>query len=209
MFQLFVEGRGENAAAQKLVYKIIHHFGLGNDHFTEGRRLPNLDTKEGVQKAIQLARLDPKTEGVLIIRDCDDDCPKQIAPKIASDIQAENLPFPVGYCLMYREFESLFIAHAPEWAGKGIAHNVRGTLNFKDNIPIENPENIRGAKEAITKYLAGNRVYKPTLDQITLTQALDINVMIGKQLPCFETLVRCIHYILSNKGQSVVYPVPN
>jgi hypothetical protein len=206
MIQLFVEGQGETSASQKLIYKIIEYYSLGHHVFSNGRRIPNLHTDEGVKKAVNLAWLDPNTEGVLIMRDDEDNCPKVTAPRMAKLIKDLNAPFPVAYCIMYREFETLFIAYSKEFAGQAIQHVIRGTIQFKTEIPEVIPETIRGAKEWISKYLEGGRVYKPTTDQLSLTQALDIEKMISLNLPCFDTLTRCVKKIIENKNSHYVYP---
>jgi hypothetical protein len=87
---------------------------------------------------------------------------------------------------MYREFETLFVAYSQHFAGRSISHHVKGTLNFRNNIPtIADPETVRGAKEWISTYcLQDGRVYKPTIDQLSLTQALEIDKLIATNLPC-------------------------
>lgn len=207
MFQLFVEGRGENEAGQKLVHKIIHHYRLGNHIFSAGRRLPNLHTIDGLKSAVSLARFSKETEGMLILRDDEDNCPKTLAPQIATYLKSLNAPFPIGYCIMYREFETLFVAYARHFAGRKIAHVHRGSIQFKEDIPIVDPESVRGTKEWISKQLIGTRAYKPTIDQLSLTNAIDIGTMENLKLPCFETLVRCVSNIIEHRGHPYVYPI--
>lgn len=206
MFQLFVEGRGENKAGQKLVHKIIHHYQLGEYFFSEGRRIPNIHTNDGLRTAVQFATLDPRTEGVLILRDDEDNCPKEKAPKIADFLRSLKMPFPIAYCILYREFETIFVAYAKELAGKKIQHVVKGTLQFSDEIPEVNPEDIRGAKEWITRCLLNGRAYKPTIDQLTLTQAIDVEKMLKIDLPSFGTLTRCVIHLIKNRNTGLVYP---
>lgn len=75
MFQLFVEGSGDTKSSQKLIYKITEHLKINGIHFSEGRRMPKLHTNEGLSKVVNLARLDKRTKGVLILRDDEDNCP--------------------------------------------------------------------------------------------------------------------------------------
>jgi len=206
MFQLFVEGQGEQGAAQKLVQKIVHHYGLEPAHFSEGRRIGNLHTTQGIEIALKYARIDKNTEGVLILRDDEDHCPANHAPLVADFIRTMALPFPVAYCIVYREFESLFVAHAPAWAGKTIPHRIRGSFTFIKDIPVIDAESRRDAKGWITDQLAGGTVYKPTVDQLSLTQALNIETLQASGLACFGTLCRCIDFLVTNRGRSVVYP---
>jgi hypothetical protein len=208
MFQIFVEGQGENKAGQKLVHRIVSQYSLGNAHFSEGRRYPKLHINEGLHKVIELARRDPATEGVLILRDDEDACPKDNAPKKAAFLRELKAPFPIAYCVLYREFETLFIACSIQLKGKTIPHSIRGNITFKSAIPSVDPEQVRGAKEWITRnMLDGGKVYKPTTDQLTFVEAIDLKLLQEKDLPRFGTLVRCIEFLITNRGASAVYPL--
>lgn len=207
MFYLFVEGHGENSAAQKLVHKILDHYNMQGHYFSEGIRWKNLHMETGLKKAVDYARLLDNVEGILFMRDDEDNCPKTLAPSKAEFLRGLNAPFPIAYCIMYREYESLFAAYMEEFAGKTIEHAITGKIRFANQVQVlDDPESKRDAKGFVSDNLAGNRVYKPTTDQFTLTRALDIQKLAEKQLPCFDTLVRCIQHLVSNLGKSFVYP---
>jgi hypothetical protein len=208
MFQLFVEGKGEALAAQKLVQKMASYLGLSDCFFSLGRRIPNLHTIDGLQRAVLYGKETKNLDGILILRDDEDNCPAEVAPKHAKFLRSLKMPFPIAYCILYREFETLFVAYADEFAKKPVPHLVRGQFNFEKSIQSpDNPEQIRGAKEWLTRRLQG-RVYKPTTDQLSLTQAMDIAVLQQKGLACTETLERCIRFLRENRGISAVYPNP-
>lgn len=207
MFYLFVEGHGENVAAQKLIHKLIHHYQFGNYFFSEGKRWKNLHLVEGLEKAVRYAALQDDIEGVLLLRDSDDDCPKTLAPQIAGILRNLKMPFPIAYCLMYREFETLFVAYLNEFSGLTIPHLQHKNLTFQNNIPVfDNPESKRDAKGVVSDYLLRVGTYKPTVDQASITQALNIGVLETKNIPCFHTLVRCAKHLIENIGMSSVYP---
>jgi hypothetical protein len=73
---------------------------------------------------------------------------------------------PVSIILPQREFESWFLTAASSLVGQ------RGLR--EDITPPDNPEFIRGAKEWLTRHMTPGRVYAPTVDQASLTQALDL-----------------------------------
>lgn len=206
MFQLFVEGHGEPEAAQKLVHKIVNHLGYQDCYFSKGRRRPNLHTHEGLRETIELGALSPGVEGILILRDDEDNCPAITAPERANFMRSLSMPFPIAYCILYREYETMFIAYSDEFAKAPVPHLIRGQFIFQPGTTAPaNPEYIRGAKEWLTKHLLG-RTYKPTTDQLSLTQAMDISILQKKGLACIGTLERCVNFLYTNKGSRLVYP---
>lgn len=209
MIYIVVEGHGEVEAATKLVFKLWFDLGLPpNIVISKAIRWVNLHKDEGVRKAVEHIRNKSNVSGLLIIRDSEDDCPATLAPKIAGYIRSLNPPFPVAYHLMYREFETLFVAYLDEFEGKEIDHLVSGKLIFKEEInKPEDPESKRDAKSIIKTALSGSRSYKPTTDQATLVNALDIGILRGKQLPCFGTLERCLKHLSGSQGTGLIYPL--
>ncbi len=208
MIYILAEGHGEVDAATKLVSKICHNLGYHNVQIAKAIRTKNLHKEVDLLNSIRAIQYKPDVEGLLIIKDEDDKCPKIEAPKIATVIRGHPVNFPVSYHLMYREFETLFCAYLNEFSGREIQHMVKGKIKFKENIKAPlNPEIKRDAKGLITQSLEGNRVYKPALDQLTLTQAMDINTLRNLNLPCYGTLERCISHLVNNKNQFLVYPL--
>lgn len=208
MFKLFVEGHGELGSANKLVQKIIAHDEHENIYFSPAQRMPGVHKDDVLKKIVDICRLDANTEGILIIRDDEDNCPRELAPEKARFLRTLSPPWPIAYCIMYREFETLFVAYADEFKGKTISHLIKGEIRFSETLQKpENPETIRGAKEWISRAMVGNRAYKPTVDQLSLTSALNVSTLIGKNLPCVQTLRNCISHLVKNKNQSQVYPL--
>jgi len=207
MIYILVEGHGEVEAASKLVSKICFNLEYSKVHIAKAIRTANLHKPDSLIRSIKTFQYKPNVDGLLIIKDEDDKCPKVEAPKIATVLKGNPMPFPISYHLMYREFETLFCAYLNEFKGKTITHLITGEIKFKDDIVApQNPEAKRDAKKLITESFQGGRVYKPTVDQLTLTQALDISVLRSLNLPCYGTLERCIIHLVENKGKFSVYP---
>lgn len=207
MIYILAEGHGEIKAATKLVSRICKNLGYDDMIFADAIRCKNLHREDDLLKSIKSIQYRKDAEGLLIIKDEDDKCPKIEAPKIASVIRNQTMPFPISYHLMYREFETLFCAYLDNFKGKEIKHTTIGTIKFKDDVSApENPETKRDAKGMISKAMQGGRIYKPSVDQLTLTQAMDINILRSLNVPCFGTLERCLTHLKINKGKFSVYP---
>lgn len=207
---IIVEGHGDGRAALNLVHRMWADLGLAHITWDPNPiRGKALNTQPGVVKACELLRSKPQCERALFLRDEDDLCPKQRGPETAAWIQALKLPFPVAVVLPYREFETWFLPCVSQMAGKlipgpggndrpGLAAGAAYTGNF---------EAIRGVKEWLSKHFAQGKAYKPTLDQLPLTQMLDLATVRAANIPSFGTFERALHFLASaNPGD--VYPPP-
>jgi len=68
-------------------------------------------------------------------------------------------------------------------------------------------ESIRGVKEWLSKHFAGGKAYKPTLDQLPMTQMIDLPTLRAANVPSFGTFERSLRF-LSTAGPGDVYPPP-
>ena len=62
-------------------------------------------------------------------------------------------------------------------------------------------------QEWLTKHFAQGKAYKPTLDQLPLTQMLDLATLRAANVPSFGTFERALHFLASAKPGEV-YPPP-
>lgn len=69
------------------------------------------------------------------------------------------------------------------------------------------PESIRDVKGWLSKRFPPGKAYKPTLDQLKLTQLLDFPTLRASQAHSFHTLERALRF-LASPGSSRVYPPP-
>jgi hypothetical protein len=90
-----------------------------------------------LELAARKARQHP-AGSVLILLDCEDDCPAEVGPRLAGQARAQHPDLPVTVTLAYREFETWFLAAAASLRGK------RGLP--PDLASPDNPEMIRDAK---------------------------------------------------------------
>jgi hypothetical protein len=207
MIYILAEGHGEIESASKLINKMWVNLQLPLIPIANAIRWSNLHKDQGLLKGVDFIRNKPNARGLIILRDDEDNCPANLAPLKAAFLRTLNAPFPIAYVIMYREYETIFISYLDHFNGQTVPHLIRGTIQFKDNINTPaNPEAIRDAKGYITSMLVGGTTYKPTTDQLSLTQSLDINLLRVQGLPCIGTLERALIHIAVNLQSSTVYP---
>lgn len=205
---VIVEGQGEQKSVLNLVTRLWHDLGLHhNHHWAEPIRCIGINSRKGLSKACSLVRSKGDAEVLLILRDEDDDCPKDKAPIVAQWMIEENLPFPCGIVLFHREFETLFLAGLRDIAGKllmdesGIVRpGLLASTKFDGDL-----EKVRGVKGWLSKHFPDNRSYKPTVDQLPMTRLLSFQSLRSSGLPCFGTLERVLRF-LSDAETRGVYP---
>lgn len=115
---------------------------------------------------------------VLILLDCDDDCPAALGPQILARAQGVCSDVPYVVALAHREFEGWFIA---------ALESLREFGGFSGNIekPVD-PEVFRDAKGWIrARRPAG---YDPMIDQAAFTTTFDLNE--ATLAPSFARLLR-------------------
>ena len=194
---ILVEGHGEIEAVHNLVVRLSHALGLFLPWATP-RRWLNLHQWEatrrgGVLAGAEFIRSKPGAVALLILRDEDDGCPKDLAPEFANQLRALRLPFPVAYVLLHPEYEVLFL---PCLERMGFPPWDRSSWEAR-----------RGIKEWLSGQLPRGRSYKPTVDQLSMTMQLDFELLRAANVPCFGTLERALIFFRDNLGASGnVYP---
>lgn len=208
---ILVEGHGEVEAVQNLVERIAKTTTHPPIPWSTPRRWPNLHQwqplrgKGGLENGVEFIRSRPDAAALLILRDEDDACPKDLAPKVAERLRDRKLPFPVAYVLLHPEYEVLFLPCLDRMIGTlpdGRAGLLPETRWDRDSWEVR-----RGVKEWLSKHYPPQRVYKPTLDQLPLTRKIDLEVLRQANVPSFGSLERGIRTLLRHQGKSeVVYP---
>ncbi len=167
---IIVEGHGEVEAVPILIRRIAEVEALGV--FPDVRRpipvgrdkflKPN-ETNRYVEIAARQSGPDGR---ILILLDADDDCPRDLAPRILHRAIEARSDRRIQVVLAQREYEAWFLAAADSLAGK------RG---LRDDITAPGgPESVRGAKEWLTRQMPRGRSYRETLDQPALTKEFDL-----------------------------------
>lgn len=177
-----VEGHGEQKALPLLVRRIFFEISPG----TYPDVHPPVRVKSGsflndtayFEKYVYLvADKAAQANGeVLILLDCEDDCPAILGPRLLASAQSVRNDVPYHVVLAHREYETWFLASTESLRGHGLPNDV---------TPPANPEAIRGAKEWLGKVM-GIR-YDPIIHQSTFTAHFDLQQ--ARSVPSFDRLV--------------------
>jgi hypothetical protein len=101
---------------------------------------------------------------VLILLDCEDDCPGQVGPRILERARAVRSDVDIVVALAYREYETWFLA---------AARSLRGQRGLSSDLePPPDPERIRDAKGWLTERMT--RPYDEVVHQVEFTRVFDL-----------------------------------
>jgi len=209
---LVVEGHGDGQAALNLVTRLATDLGLSGVHWADPIRGRNLHQERGVQKAAELVRRKGDATALLLLRDEDDGCPKDLAPVAAAWLHKLSLPFASAVVLAHREFEAFFLPCLPRMAGRKLVspEGVERPGLVAGSVFNGDPQSIRGVKEWLSRHMPAGRAYKPTLDQLALARMVDFQVLraCNPPLPCFGSLERAVRFLYRRVrlGHQEVYP---
>lgn len=165
-----VEGYGEVTSVPILIRRIVARYAP--DLYVDVGR-PIRDSRSGLVKAggvertVELAaRQTRPTDGILILLDADDDCPRELAEALAGRARAARPDRAISVVIANREYEAWFLA---------AARSLRGKRGLADDVePPPDPESIRDAKGWLAHHTPHGFTYKPTIDQPALTKEFDL-----------------------------------
>lgn len=200
---LLVEGHGEVQAAGNLIARLAADMGMAMP-WTNPIRWRNLDQRDGLVRGASFIRSKPDVNALLILRDEDDGCPRDLAPVAAGWLRELDLPFPSAVVLLHPEYEVLFLPCLKRMRGQPL--DGRPGLMPNTTWEEETWEARRGLKEWLTRSFPANRSYKPTLDQLPMTRMIDFDLLRAAEVPCFQTLERALTFLNGPPGIEKVYP---
>jgi hypothetical protein len=123
---------------------------------------------------------------VLILLDADTDCPAALGRELVRRAKTSSQGMPVSVSLAKTEYECWFLAAADSLRGKrGLAMDLTAPAD---------PEAIRGAKEWLRDRMPGSRTYRETVDQVALTELMDLNL--ARRSPSFARFCRVYQDLL-------------
>ena len=168
-----VEGPGERQAVPLLLRRFFQHVMERND-LTVAQPIVangngNMDRK--LEKFLGYARIQ-KADGVIIVRDADDNCPHEIASNMADEVRRVNLGIPVVIVCPKPEFEAWFIGSLVGSCGD----SIRDYLGLAPNTTVpSNVEMLRDAKGWISRRMPEGKIYKPTRHQAKLSARICVS----------------------------------
>jgi hypothetical protein len=165
-----VEGDGEVQALPVLLRRVVYAIDpIAVPEISAFRHSAGSSQRPGgIERAIEtVAALYPK-HSIIVLLDCDDDCPKTLGQELTQRAKAARPDIFVSLVLARCEYEAWFLAAAESLAGK---RNLATDL-----IAPNNPENIRDAKGWLSRRLSRSGRYSPTEDQAALSHWLDLDL---------------------------------
>lgn len=164
-----VEGQAEVESVPLLLRRISAQLGVTDIRIARPFRVKrNRVVKPGeLERAIsQTIRDRVDVGGIMVLIDSDDDCPAELGTQLL-DRAKKVTHLPVAVVLATREFECWFLGSKESLRGiKSIREDATGPLN---------PENIRGAKEHLTRNMARGYRYLEVDDQAAFAEKFDLN----------------------------------
>jgi len=197
-----VEGKGEVLCVPALLRRIWKDIGgeyadiLPPLYDSKSELIRRDGLRRAVEKAsiILAGRSNPSLPGlILVLLDSDEpddeNCPARLGPRLLGYAQGMDSRFEVSCVVANVEYETWFVASSESLVKQG---HLR--LKAGESIPSD-PEGQRLRKKWIEDRFAvggvvhDGRKYKPTVDQLPLTQAMDLAVCRAKS-PSFDKLCR-------------------
>lgn len=186
-----VEGHSEQHAIPQLLRRILNDKNVFDVEPAKAIRehRQRIVKRDILTNRLHMARLNSDCAAIIVVIDCDDDKPCELAPTLVTFAREANLQIPCSIVLAVREIESWLIA--------GI-ESLRGYRGIpKDASPPPDVEEIRGAKEWLNNTMLDG--YKSTIDQVKLLlrfdyqQARKVSPSLDKFLRELDSLIASAH----------------
>lgn len=124
---------------------------------------------------------------VLILLDCEDDCPRNLGPSLLARARSVRNDVDYVVALAYREYESWFLTAAV---------SLRGKRGLPDDLEVPaNVDAIRDAKGWLRERMS--EAYDPVLHQLEFTRAF--NLRQARASRSFDRLYRKIAKMLGGR----------
>jgi hypothetical protein len=196
VIQPIVEGHGEVKAIPVLLRRLlaqaeIYNLRVGNPIRCKRSQLAQ---KDKVRQAVRLARLQKDCRAILILFDSDDDCPKELAPRVEKWAEEEAGDVPCCVVMVHREYEAWFLASIP---------SLRGERGIREDAePYHEPERPRNAKKHLEQRMRRGFSYSETADQAALTAQFDLAVAYA-QCRSFRKMTSAFGQLLESAGTEI------
>lgn len=187
-----VEGEGEVTAVPVLLRRLAHDLGHWTAQFPKPHRhhRGKLVSPGGLERVIdQVALLNPRAAGILVLLDADDDCPATLAPSLLTRARNARPDLRLAVVLANREFEAWFLAAASSIAG------VRGLPPDLEAHP--DPESRRDCKGWLSRQRVDGHSYRPAADQSALAGKLDLATA-RQRAASFDKFCRDVENLLAS-----------
>lgn len=195
-----VEGHGEVTATPVLLRRLLAQAECyGMEVGTPIRRTQSqFRSKETVQAAVRLAKLQPHCACIVLLFDGEDDCPKELGETVRAWAKEAAGDTPCDVVIAYREYETWFLAALESLSGQ---YGIRA-----DATAPANPELRRGSWEWLEEFMPPHRAYEKTRDQAAMSAVFDMGLA-HQRNRSFRKLVKALGDMLAQLGQPLpVWP---
>ncbi len=168
-FGCIVEGHGEIDAIRILLERI--GFDIDPECYIQCAHILRVSKDKLIrpgelERSIEaVGRCSKQIDGIFILIDADTDCPASLGPQLRQRAESVQTNIPKSLVLAKHEYEAWFIASFENIAKFHGIPVISELLNA-------NPEDVRGAKEWLTKHLGFK--YVETRHQASLTRQFDL-----------------------------------
>jgi hypothetical protein len=187
-----VEGHGECEALPALLHRIANRVSGGLLRVNAPLRVKAgsfLRDDDYFRQHVMLAAAKAAQEGgsVLIVLDCEDQCPGKLGPDVLQRAKAVRADINVVVALAYREYETWFLT---------AARSLRGLHSLPPDLdPPKDPETIRDAKGWLSERMAHG--YDPVVHQLAFSRQFDLDA--ARANASFERFYRRISELLKQQ----------
>lgn len=191
-----VEGSGEMQAVERLLWRIANEvrpdvrIRVNQPIRVKAGSFRN-DPKERERHVLLAAAKARQHRGcVLVLLDCEDDCPATLGPQLAAQVRSIATDVPSIVALAVREYETWFIAAVESLRGvEGMSSQV---------VPPPDPESPRDAKGWLGHHMTHR--YDPVAHQLPFTQHFDLQA--ARSVRSFDRLFRKIATLVSAEPEA-------
>lgn len=183
-FAPIVEGAGEVLSVERLLWRIAQEVAPGHRiTVNQPIRVKSgtfLNDGRERDRHVQLAAAKARRQGgcVLVLLDCEDDCPAELGPRLMQQVSQAAGPVDVLIALAVREYETWFIAAVESLRGiEGLAGDAQAPAS---------PEASRDAKGWLGRLMPHR--YDPVVHQLAFTKVFDLKS--ARRVPSFDRLCR-------------------
>lgn len=203
---ILVEGDGDLKAVPFLIRRLADASGFYDltpcPNPIKCGEIPKLRKEGQLERFVQYACTRSESDSVILVVDCDDDCPVTTSAEFAvrANPIAQRFRKKVGIAFIQKEFETLFLYSLRELSVNYPGH---GWL-LKDSDTVTDWTAVRGAKGELNRRMK-NYTYKETRDQVKFVSAINIE---NVALTCRSAmhLRRLMNWMYSIDDGLLVYP---
>lgn len=201
-----VEGPGDRDASPVLLRRTLFERLARYDITVARPKKANgkQDLLRRLENFLRYSVMTPSCQGIIVLLDSDDECPRDEAMELAGRARAFNLTVPVAIVEAKRGYEAWIVASLGPTSGD----EIRERLGLASAVAYDGDvEELSGAKAWLTRNMPSGRAYKETSDQPALSTFIDLDIARARSRS-FRRLCHAVEQIVDqiDKGLTTVTP---